>query len=130
MKVLVVDDYSTMRRIIRNQLAQLGHHDVDEAADANDALTKLRAARYDLVIADLIMEPMTGFDLLKQVRADAKLKVTPFVMITAEAKAENLAAARGAGADGYLVKPFNAVALGQKIAAAFDAKASRNLVPA
>jgi two-component system chemotaxis response regulator CheY len=130
MKVLIVDDYSTMRRIIRNQLAQLGYHDVDEAADGNEALKKLRTTRYDLVISDLIMEPVTGFDLLKQVRADNKLKALPFVMITAEAKAQNLAAARQAGVDSYLVKPFDAATLRRKVEAALNAKASQNLVPA
>jgi two-component system chemotaxis response regulator CheY len=130
MKVLIVDDYSTMRRIIRNQLTQLGYHDVDEAADGDAALKKLHATRYDLVISDLIMEPVTGFDLLKQVRADAKLKALPFVMITAEAKAQNLAAARQAGVDGYLVKPFDVATLRRKIEAALNAKASQNLIPA
>jgi two-component system chemotaxis response regulator CheY len=130
MKILIVDDYSTMRRIIRNQLMQLGYHDIDEAADGNEALRKLRAMRYGLVISDLIMEPMTGFDLLKQVRADGKLKAVPFVMITAEAKAQNLVAAKRAGVDSYLVKPFNAATLRQKIEAAFNAKSSQNLIPA
>jgi two-component system chemotaxis response regulator CheY len=115
MKVLVVDDYSTMRRIIRNLLNQIGYSEIDEAADGNDALAKLRAAHYGLVISDWNMEPMTGYDLLKQVRADDKLKKTPFIIVTAESKAENLVAAKHAGVDNYIVKPFNAATLQQKI---------------
>ena len=90
MKVLVVDDYSTMRRIIRNLLTQIGYSEIDEAADGNEALAKLRAVHYGLVISDWNMEPMTGYDLLKQVRADDKLKTTPFIMVTAESKTENV----------------------------------------
>ena len=101
MKVLVVDDYATMRRIINNQLTQLGYTDIDEAADGDDALAKLREAHYGLVISDWNMEPMTGYDLLKQVRADDKLKTTPFIMITAEAKADHAIAAKQAGVDNY-----------------------------
>ena len=130
MKVLVVDDYSTMRRIIHNQLTQLGYHDIDEAADGNDALQKLRTTHYGLVISGWIMEPMTGFDLLKNVRADATLKATPFVMVTAESKAENVAAAKRAGVDSYLIKPFNAATLRQKIDVAFGAKAPQVLASA
>lgn len=124
MKVLVVDDYSTMRRIIRNLLTQIGYTEVDEASDGNDALTKLRAAHYGLVISDWNMEPMTGFDLLKQVRADDKLKGTPFIMVTAESKTENVVAAKQAGVDNYIVKPFNAATLQQKINSAVATKAS------
>ncbi len=115
MKVLVVDDYSTMRRIIRNLLTQIGYNDIEEAADGNEALTKLRGAHYGLVISDWNMEPMTGFDLLKQVRADDKLKTTPFIMVTAESKTENVVAAKKAGVDNYIVKPFNAATLQTKI---------------
>jgi two-component system chemotaxis response regulator CheY len=115
MKVLVVDDYSTMRRIIRNLLNQIGYIEIDEACDGNEALAKLRAAHYALVISDWNMEPMTGYDLLKQVRADDKLKKTPFIIVTAESKTENLVAAKHAGVDNYIVKPFNAATLQQKI---------------
>lgn len=115
MKVLVVDDYSTMRRIIRNLLTQIGYTDIDEASDGGDALQKLRAVHYGLVISDWNMEPMTGYDLLKQVRADDKLKTTPFIMVTAESKTENVIAAKNAGVDNYIVKPFNAATLQQKI---------------
>ncbi|MFN9161820.1 MAG: response regulator [Alphaproteobacteria bacterium] len=115
MKVLVVDDYSTMRRIIRNLLNQIGYADVDEASDGGDALNKLRQVHYGLVISDWNMEPMTGYDLLKQVRADEKLKTTPFIMGTAESKTDNVVAAKKAGVDNYIVKPFNAATLQQKI---------------
>jgi two-component system, chemotaxis family, chemotaxis protein CheY len=124
MKVLVVDDYSTMRRIIRNLLTQIGYSEIDEAADGNEALAKLRAVHYGLVISDWNMEPMTGYDLLKQVRADDKLKTTPFIMVTAESKTENVVAAKHAGVDNYIVKPFNAATLQQKINAVITAKAS------
>jgi two-component system chemotaxis response regulator CheY len=124
MKVLVVDDYSTMRRIIRNLLTQIGYSEIDEAADGNEALQKLRAIHYGLVISDWNMEPMTGYDLLKQVRADDKLKTTPFIMVTAESKTENVVAAKQAGVDNYIVKPFNAATLQQKINAVISAKAS------
>ena len=120
MKVLVVDDYSTMRRIIRNLLTQIGYSEIDEAADGNEALQKLRAVHYGLVISDWNMEPMTGFDLLKQVRADDKLKTTPFIMVTAESKTENVVAAKQAGVDNYIVKPFNAQTLKGKIEAVFN----------
>lgn len=115
MRVLVVDDYNTMRRIIRNLLNQLGYTDVDEAEDGTSALAKMRAAPYGLVISDWNMEPMTGYELLKQVRADDKLKATPFIMVTAESKTENVIAAKKAGVDNYIVKPFNAQTLQSKI---------------
>ena len=124
MKILVVDDYSTMRRIIRNLLTQIGYSEIDEAADGNEALQKLRSIHYGLVISDWNMEPMTGYDLLKQVRADDKLKATPFIMVTAESKTENVVAAKQAGVDNYIVKPFNAATLQQKINAVITAKAS------
>ena len=124
MKVLVVDDYSTMRRIIRNLLTQIGYSEIDEAADGNEALAKLRAVHYGLVISDWNMEPMTGYDLLKQVRADDKLKTTPFIMVTAESKTETVVAAKQAGVDNYIVKPFNAATLQQKINSVITAKAS------
>ena len=115
MPVLVVDDYSTMVRIIRNLLAQIGFADVDDAKDGVSALEKMRIKRYGLVISDWNMEPMTGLQLLREVRADAKLKGTPFIMVTAESKSENVIAAKEAGVSNYIVKPFNAETLRGKI---------------
>jgi len=122
MPVLVVDDYSTMIRIIRNLLRQLGFDDVDEANDGASALAKMRAKRYGLVISDWNMEPMTGFDLLQQVRSDPGLGETPFIMVTAESKTENVIAAKKAGVNNYIVKPFNAQTLKAKIEAVFAEK--------
>jgi two-component system, chemotaxis family, chemotaxis protein CheY len=119
MSVLVVDDYATMIRIIRNLLRQLGFADVDEASDGASALSKMQAKRYGLVISDWNMEPMTGFDFLREVRSDPKLKATPFIMVTAESKTENVIAARKAGVNNYIVKPFNAQTLKAKIEAVF-----------
>jgi len=118
MKVLIVDDYGTMRRIIRDLLRQIGYDDVDEAATGHEALEKLRAAPYGLVISDWQMEPMTGYDLLKEVRADARLRDTPFIIVTAEAQRDNLAAAHRVGVDECLVKPFSADTLLSTIAGA------------
>src|SRR5271166_157549 len=115
MSVLVVDDYSTMIRIIRNLLRQLGFVDVDDASDGAAALAKMNAKRYGLVISDWNMEPMTGYDLLRQVRANPELETTPFIMVTAESKTENVIAARKAGVNNYIVKPFNAQTLKTKI---------------
>jgi two-component system chemotaxis response regulator CheY len=117
MPILVVDDYNTMVRIIRNLLKQLGFENVDEASDGSAALAKMKAKKYALVISDWNMEPMTGFELLQQVRADAGLKPTPFIMVTAESKTENVIAAKKAGVNNYIVKPFNAATLKQKMAA-------------
>jgi two-component system chemotaxis response regulator CheY len=119
MPVLVVDDYNTMIRIIRNLLKQLGFVDIDDAADGSAALTKMRTKKYGLVISDWNMEPMTGFDLLKEVRADPKLSSTPFIMVTAESKTDNVIAAKKAGVSNYIVKPFNAQTLKSKIDAVF-----------
>jgi two-component system chemotaxis response regulator CheY len=113
--VLIVDDYKTMLRIIRNLLKQLDIENVEEATDGQEALAKLRAGNFGLVISDWNMAPMTGLDLLKEVRADAKLKGTPFIMITAESKTENVVAAKQAGVSNYIVKPFNAETLREKI---------------
>jgi len=113
--VLIVDDYRTMLRIIRNLLKQLEFNNVDEAVDGQEALAKLRAGNFGLVISDLNMVPMTGLDLLKEVRADQRLKDMPFVMITAESKTENVVAAKQAGVSNYIVKPFNAETLREKI---------------
>jgi two-component system chemotaxis response regulator CheY len=115
MPVLVVDDYNTMIRIIRNLLKQLGFEDVDDASDGSAALGKMREKRYGLVISDWNMEPMTGYELLQQVRASDKLKTTPFIMVTAESKTENVIAAKKAGVNNYIVKPFNAETLKGKL---------------
>jgi two-component system, chemotaxis family, chemotaxis protein CheY len=113
--VLVVDDYQTMIRIIRNLLKQLGFDNVDEAADGAEALAKMRGKKYGLVISDWNMEPMTGYELLREVRADELLKPTPFIMVTAESKTENVIAAKRAGVNNYIVKPFNAQTLKSKM---------------
>jgi two-component system, chemotaxis family, chemotaxis protein CheY len=115
MNVLIVDDYKTMLRIIRNLLKQLEFDNVEEATDGSEALAKLRAGNFGLVISDWNMEPMTGLDLLKEVRADARLRNLPFIMITAESKTENVVAAKQAGVSNYIVKPFNAETLREKI---------------
>jgi two-component system, chemotaxis family, chemotaxis protein CheY len=117
MPVLVVDDYKTMIRIIRNLLTQLGFTNIDEASDGKQALEKMRTAKFGLVISDWNMEPMTGYELLREVRADDKLKTTPFIMVTAESKTENVIAAKKAGVNNYIVKPFNAQTLKGKLVA-------------
>jgi two-component system chemotaxis response regulator CheY len=119
MPILVVDDYNTMIRIIRNLLRQLGFEDVDDAPDGSIALAKMRDKHYGLVISDWNMEPMTGYELLKQVRSDPSLASTPFIMVTAESKTENVIAAKQAGVNNYIVKPFNADTLKNKIDAVF-----------
>ena len=119
MPVLVVDDYNTMVRIIRNLLRQLGFENVDDANDGTVALEKMRIRKYGLVISDWNMEPMTGYDLLQQVRADPNLQQTPFIMVTAESKTDNVIAAKKAGVSNYIVKPFNAQTLKTKIDAVF-----------
>ena len=115
MRILVVDDYATMRRIVRNLLTQIGYTEIDEAADGVGALQKLRENKFGLIISDWNMEPMTGLQLLKEVRADSKLAGIPFIMVTAESKTENVIAAKQAGVNNYIVKPFNAETLKQKI---------------
>jgi two-component system chemotaxis response regulator CheY len=117
--VLVVDDYNTMIRIIRNLLRQLGFEHIDDASDGSVALSKMRQRKYGLVISDWNMEPMTGYDLLQEVRADPALAATPFIMVTAESKTENVIAAKKAGVSNYIVKPFNAQTLKNKIEAVF-----------
>ena len=117
MPILIVDDYKTMLRIIRNLLKQLGFENVEEATDGSAALAKLREKPYGLVISDWNMEPMTGLQLLKEVRADERLKHTPFIMVTAESKTENVISAKQAGVNNYIVKPFNAETLRTKISA-------------
>ncbi|MEQ8442025.1 MAG: response regulator [Alphaproteobacteria bacterium] len=115
MNVLIVDDYKTMLRIIRNLLKQLGFNNVDEATDGGDALAKLKNKDYGLVISDWNMEPMTGLELLREVRSDVRMQNLPFIMITAESKTENVIAAKEAGVSNYIVKPFNAATLKSKI---------------
>jgi len=115
MNVLIVDDYKTMLRIIRNLLKQIDFNNVEEASDGGDALAKLRAGNFGLVISDWNMVPMTGLELLVEVRQDPRLKTLPFIMITAESKTENVVAAKQAGVSNYIVKPFNAETLRGKI---------------
>jgi len=115
MKFLVVNDFSTMRRIVRNLLKELGFQNVDEAEDGVAALSKLRGSQFDFVVSDWNMPNMTGIDLLKEIRADANLKHLPVLMVTAEAKKENIVSAAQAGANGYIVKPFTAATLEEKL---------------
>jgi len=115
MKFLVVDDFSTMRRIIRNLLKELGYNNVDEAEDGSMALAKLKRETFDFIVSDWNMPVMDGLELLKAVRADPKLKHIPMLMVTAEAKKENIIAAAQAGASSYVVKPFTAATLDEKI---------------
>ena len=118
MNVLIVDDYTTMLRIIKNLLKQLGFNNIDEATDGTMALEKIKAKTYGLVISDWNMEPMSGYEFLKQVRAsDQPFKTVPFIMVTAESKTENVIAAKQAGVNNYIVKPFNAETLKTKISA-------------
>ena len=115
MKFLVVDDFSTMRRIVRNLLKELGFTNVDEAEDGVVALQKLKSEQCDFVVSDWNMPNMTGIDLLKSIRADAALKHLPVLMVTAEAKKENIIEAAKSGANGYVVKPFTAATLDEKL---------------
>jgi two-component system chemotaxis response regulator CheY len=119
MPILVVDDYSTMVRIIRNLLRQVGFTHVDDASDGIGALRRLRDKQYRLVISDWNMEPMSGYELLKEMRSDPVLASVAFIMITAESKTENVIAAKKAGVSNYIVKPFNAATLKAKIDAVF-----------
>ena len=113
--VLVVDDHATMRRILRQLLSQIGFTKIEEAADGTGALAMLRATPFGLVISDWNMAPMSGIELLVEVRKDANLKDLPFILATAESKPENVIAAKKAGANNYIVKPFNAETLRSKI---------------
>ena len=115
MPILIVDDYKTMLRIIRNLLKQLGFDNVDEATDGTAALQKLREGDFKLVISDWNMEPMTGIELLREVRSDTTLRKLPFIMVTAESKTENVVIAKEAGVSNYIVKPFNAATLKSKL---------------
>ncbi len=117
MPVLIVDDYKTMLRIVRNLLIQLGFSNIDEAMDGNEAYGLMKQKKYGLVMSDWNMQPVTGLDLLKMVRNDDTTKSTPFIMVTAESKTENVVAARGAGVNNYIIKPFNLNVLKSKISA-------------
>lgn len=114
-QILVVDDYQTMLRILKNLLKQLGFNNVEQAIDGRDALSKLNSVKIDFIISDWNMEPMTGIELLKEVRGNEKLKHIPFIMVTAESKTENVIAAQQAGVSNYIVKPFNAETLKGKM---------------
>ena len=114
MKILVVDDFSTMRRIVRNLLKEIGYNNTDEAEDGQVALNKLRAGAFQFVVSDLNMPNMNGFELLREIRADAKLKSLPVLLVTAEARKEDIITAAQAGANGYIVKPFTKATLEEK----------------
>ena len=120
MRFLVVDDFATMRRIVRNLLKDLGFTNVDEAEDGVVALNKLKAEKFDFVVSDWNMPNMTGIELLKSIRANDALKSLPVLMVTAEAKKENIIAAAQAGANGYVVKPFTAATLDEKLNKIFE----------
>jgi two-component system chemotaxis response regulator CheY len=125
MKFLVVDDFATMRRILRNLLKELGFSNIDEAEDGNIAMQKLRSAKFDFVVTDWNMPNMTGIELLRQIRADAALKHLPVLIVTAEARKENIIEAAQAGASGYVVKPFTAATLDEKLKKIFATMAAR-----
>ncbi|MBK1618383.1 chemotaxis response regulator CheY [Lamprobacter modestohalophilus] len=118
--ILVVDDFPTMRRIVRSLLKELGFTNVDEAEDGQDALNKLKAGGFNFVVADWNMPNLDGMEMLKQIRADPDLKDLPVLMVTAEAKKENIIAAAQAGASGYVVKPFTAATLDEKLNKIFE----------
>lgn len=118
-KILSVDDFSTMRRIVKNLLKQLGYYNVDEAENGEHALEMLRAGKYDLIISDWNMPVKTGIELLRDVRGDANLKDTPFLMVTAEAEKENVIEAMEAGVNNYILKPFTAKVLEDKLRSVF-----------
>jgi two-component system chemotaxis response regulator CheY len=115
MKILVVDDFSTMRRIVRNLLKEVGFSNADEAEDGQVALAKLRAGDFEFVVSDLNMPNMNGFELLRNIRADEKLKHLPVLLVTAEAKKEDIVTAAQIGASGYIVKPFTKATLEEKL---------------
>lgn len=120
--VLVVDDQVVMVRIIQGLLRQLGVVNSDSAQNGHEALEKMRAKRYDIVISDWHMDPMSGYELLCKVRGDEQLKETPFILVTGDGKTENVVAAKKAGVDNYIVKPFNSETLKSKIEAIFTAR--------
>lgn len=117
MNVLIVDDYKTMLRIVRNLLTQIGFKNIDEATDGTMALQMMSGKKYGLVISDWNMEPMTGYELLQKIRKNPATDKTPFIMVTAESKPENVMEAKKAGVSNYIVKPFNADTLKGKIEA-------------
>ncbi|MBY6346862.1 chemotaxis protein CheY [Providencia rettgeri] len=119
-KILVVDDFPTMRRIIKNLLKDLGYENVDEAEDGQMGLEKLRNGNFEFVVSDWNMPNLDGLEMLKQIRADASLASLPVLMVTAEAKKENIIAAAQAGANGYVVKPFTAATLEEKLNKIFE----------
>lgn len=119
-KFLVVDDFSTMRRIVRNLLKELGYSNVEEAEDGADGLAKLRSGNFDFVVSDWNMPNMDGLTMLQNIRADAALSKLPVLMVTAEAKKENIIAAAQAGASGYVVKSFTAATLDEKLSKIFE----------
>ncbi|MEW6764613.1 MAG: chemotaxis response regulator CheY [Pseudomonadota bacterium] len=120
MKILVVDDFSTMRRIIKNLLRELGFTNIDEADDGSTALPMLKTGQYDFLVTDWNMPGMTGIDLLKAVRADPDIQKLPVLMVTAEAKREQIIMAAQAGVNGYVVKPFTSGTLKEKIEKIFE----------
>lgn len=120
MKFLVIDDFPTMRRIVRNLLKELGYANVEEAEDGVDALNKLREGNFDFVVSDWNMPNLDGLEMLKQIRQDDQLKHLPVLMVTAEAKKENIIEAAQAGASGYVVKPFTAGTLEEKLNKIFE----------
>jgi two-component system chemotaxis response regulator CheY len=124
LRFLIVDDFSTMRRIVRNLLKELGYSNVDEAEDGAMGLAKLRSEPFDFVITDWNMPVMDGLTMLQNIRADAALSKLPVLMVTAEAKKENIVAAAQAGANGYVVKPFTAATLDEKLTKIFEKLAS------
>lgn len=121
MAILLVEDNSTMRRIVQNLLRQLGFTNVIEAVDGSDALAKLREKKIDFIISDWNMQPMSGLDLLKEVRGDAQLKNIPFIMVTAESKTDNIITAKDHGVSNYIVKPFSIDTLKSKMASIIGA---------
>jgi len=116
MKFLIVDDFSTMRRIVRNLLKEIGYANADEAEDGVAAMAKLKGGNFDFVVSDINMPNMNGFELLNQIRADAALKGLPVLMVTAEARKEDIVTAAQSGANGYIVKPFTKGTLEEKVA--------------
>jgi two-component system, chemotaxis family, chemotaxis protein CheY len=124
MPVLVVDDQSTMVRIMRRLLEQIGFRDIDDANDGVTALSRMRAKRYGLVVSDWNLETMSGYDFLREVRSDPVLKQTPFILVTADSKMENVVAAKKAGVNNYILKPFNASTLKAKIDTVFSPSGS------
>lgn len=119
MKILIVDDMVTMRRIVKNVLKQLGFSNIDEAENGQDGLQKLKAGKYDFVVSDWNMPVMTGIDMLRAIRADEQLKALPVLMVTAEAQQKNLVEAVQAGVSNYIVKPFTAETMQEKLAKIF-----------